>query len=160
MPHLLEHGAGPRVLRSLSFQLLITLLKGGAQLRFQSLEFRLLAANGRQLVLYKIPYLDTRVGVAVLDDEKFAYLPQGKSQGLGAFHKRQAIDCELRKFSVTGWSPRWARKQSLLLVKAHCFQVDLGALRKLASCQSFHYSSVNPVDIYRVKLFCSFLVRA
>ncbi len=157
MPHLLEHGADPRVLRSLSFQHLIALLKGGAQLRFQFLEFHLLAANGRQLVLYKIPHLDTRVLVAVLDGEKFANLPQRKSQGFGAFHKRQAIDCDLLIFSVTGWGPRWARKQSLLLVKAHCFQVDLRALRKLASCQSFQDSSVNPVDIYRVKLFCGSL---
>ena len=36
-------------------------------------------------------------------------------------------------------------------VKAHSFQVDLGALCKLTSGQSFHEISLNPVDAYRVK---------
>jgi hypothetical protein len=37
-----------------------------------------------------------------------------------------------------------------LLVESHGFRVNLGALRELASCQSFHDPSLNPVGVYRV----------
>ena len=131
--HLFEHWAGFCILRSLSFQSLIALAKSRAQLSFQFLELRLFVADDRQLVLYEIPHFHARARVPVLDGEKFAYLSERKSQGLGSLHKCQAIDRQFLEFSVTGCGPRWRSKQSFLLVKTHGFQVDLGALRKLTS---------------------------
>ncbi|MGB6783688.1 MAG: hypothetical protein WBE36_16620 [Terracidiphilus sp.] len=135
----------------LPLQGVIALAESSAQLSFQFLEFRLFVADDRQLVPDEIPHFHARVGVPILDGEKFAYLSERKSQGLGSFHKCQAIDRQFVEYSVTRCGPRWRSEQTFLLVKAHGFQVDLGALRELASCQSFHDSSLNPVGFYRVK---------
>jgi len=63
--HLLEHG---QVLRSLPFQCLIGLPKGGAQISFQVLDLRFLVADDRQLVLNKISHSHARVRMPDLYD--------------------------------------------------------------------------------------------
>jgi len=119
-------------------------------LSFQLLDFRFFVADDRQLVLHEIPHFQACVYAPIVDGEKFAYLSERKSQSLCTFHKCQAIDRQLLEFSVAGCSPRWRSKQSFLLVESHGFRVNLGALRELASCQSFHDPSLNPVGVYRV----------
>jgi hypothetical protein len=61
------------------------------------------------------------------------------------------LDGRFRKFPVAGRRSRRQTKQSILLVKAHGFRIDLGALRELPSCETFYGFSVNPVGVYRVK---------
>jgi hypothetical protein len=85
----------------LPFQGAIALAKSSAQL-IQFFELRLFVADDRQLVLYEIPHFDARVRVPVLDGEKFTYLSERKSQGLGSFHKCQAIDRDFLEFPISG----------------------------------------------------------
>lgn len=99
--HLFEDWVGFCILRSLSFQSPIVLGKSSAQLSFQFLELHLLVADDRQLVPYEISHFHARVCVPVLDGEKFAYLFERESEGLGSFHKCQAIDRQFLEFSVT-----------------------------------------------------------
>ena len=76
----------------LPLQGVIALAKSSTQLSFQFLELCLFVVDDRQLVLYEIPHFHACVRVPILDGEKFAYLSERKSQGLGSFHKGQAID--------------------------------------------------------------------
>jgi len=60
-------------------------------------------------------------------------------------------DSRFWKFPVARRRSRRRTQQSLQLIKAHGFRVDLGALGELPSCETIHGFSVNPVGDYRVK---------
>jgi hypothetical protein len=101
--HLIEDRTRFQVLLwLLPFQGAIALAKSSAQLSFQFFELRLFVADDRQLLLYEIPHFDARVRVPVLDGKKFTYLSERKSQGLGSFHKCQAIDRDFLEFPISG----------------------------------------------------------
>ena len=74
-------------------------------------------------------------------------------RALARFTNARRSTVHFLEFSVTGYGSAWRSKQAFLLVKAHGFEVNLSAFRKLTSCQSFHNPSLNPVGAYRVKQF-------